>query len=302
MGGGHSHSAGMQNRPQLIRALCLGLSIVAVQVVGAALSNSLALLADAAHTLTDVAGIGLAIAAITVAARSTKPHRTYGLYRLEIIATIANGLLLLGLSAYILFEAVQRWGSPEAVKPGIMIAAAVYGVVANGAALVLLRRGSSESLAVRGAYLEVLSDTLGSIGVAAAGVVVLVTGFERADVVVSVAIALFMIPRTLLLLREAFGVLMENAPREIDLTQMRTDMLAVPGVTALHDMHVWTITSGLVAMSCHVTVTQDPFTGGWGSQILDDLQELLNTTYGVEHSTLQLEPPQHLAHESGQHG
>ncbi len=302
MGGGHSHSAGMQNRPQLIRALCLGLSIVAVQVVGAALSNSLALLADAAHTLTDVAGIGLAIAAITVAARSTKPHRTYGLYRLEIIATIANGLLLLGLSAYILFEAVQRWGSPEAVKPGIMIAAAVYGVVANGAALVLLRRGSSESLAVRGAYLEVLSDTLGSIGVAAAGVVVLVTGFERADVVVSVAIALFMIPRTLLLLREAFGVLMENAPREIDLTQMRTDMLAVPGVTALHDMHVWTITSGLVAMSCHVTVTQDPFTGGCGSQILDDLQELLNTTYGVEHSTLQLEPPQHLAHESGQHG
>jgi len=301
MGSGHSHCAGMQNRPQLIRALLLGLSIVVVQVLGAAWSNSLALLADAAHTLTDVAGIGLAVAAITVAAKPTKPHRTYGLYRIEIIATIANGLLLLGLSAYILFEAVQRWESPEAVKPGIMIAAALYGVVVNGISLAMLKRGSGESLAVKGAYLEVLSDTLGSLGVVLAGFVVLFTGFDRADVVVSVAIALFMIPRTVLLLREALGVLMENAPRELDLEQMKTDMLAVPGVTSLHDMHVWTITSGLVAMSCHVTVTADPFTGGCGSAILDDLQDLLHDRYGVEHSTLQLEPPAHAEHESGSH-
>ncbi len=299
---GHTHSAGMQNRPQLVRALFLGLSIVVVQVVGAFWSNSLALLADAAHTLTDVAGIGLAIAAITVAARRTKPHRTYGLYRLEIIATIANGLLLLALSGYILFEAVQRWESPESVRPGVMILAALYGVAVNGISLMLLRGGSGESLAVKGAYLEVLSDTLGSVGVVLAGVVVLVTGFDRADVVVSVAIALFMIPRTLLLLREAFGVLMENAPRELDLDQMRADMLAVPGVTALHDMHVWTITSGLVAMSSHVTVTQDPFRGGCGSQVLDELQALLRDKYGVEHSTLQLEPPEHQDHESGHHG
>ncbi|MFN8126701.1 MAG: cation diffusion facilitator family transporter [Candidatus Nanopelagicales bacterium] len=291
----------MGNRPQLIRALFLGLSIVVVQVVGALWSNSLALLADAAHTLTDVAGIGLAIAAITVAARSTKPHRTYGLYRLEIIATIANGLLLLGLSGYILFEAVQRWAHPEPVKPGIMIAAAMYGVAANGVSLLMLRRGSGESLAVKGAYLEVMSDTLGSLGVVLAGLVVLATGFERADVVVSVLIALFMIPRTLLLLREAFGVLMENAPRELDLDGMRADMLAVPGVTALHDMHVWTITSGLVAMSCHVTVTDDPFTGGCGSQVLDDLQELLHDRYGITHTTLQLEPPDHASHEVGGH-
>lgn len=301
MGSGHGHSAGMQNRPQLIRALLLGLSIVVVQVLGALWSNSLALLADAAHTLTDVAGIGLAVAAITVAAKPTKPHRTYGLYRLEVIATIANGLLLLGLSAYILYEAVQRWSSPEEITPGIMIAAALYGVVVNGISLAMLRRGSGESLAVKGAYLEVLSDTLGSVGVVLAGLVVLATGFDRADVVVSVAIALFMIPRTLLLLREAFGVLMENAPRELDLERMKADMLQVPGVTALHDMHVWTITSGLVAMSCHVTVTDDPFTGGCGSAVLDELQELLHDKYGVSHSTLQLEPPAHADHESGSH-
>lgn len=302
MGSGHGHSAGMQNRPQLIRALLLGLSIVVVQVLGALWSNSLALLADAAHTLTDVAGIGLAVAAITVAAKPTKPHRTYGLYRLEVIATIANGLLLLGLSAYILYEAVQRWSSPEEITPGIMIAAALYGVVVNGISLAMLRRGSGESLAVKGAYLEVLSDTLGSLGVVLAGLVVLATGFDRADVVVSVAIALFMIPRTLLLLREAFGVLMENAPRELDLESMKADMLQVPGVTALHDMHVWTITSGLIAMSCHVTVTDDPFTGGCGSAVLDDLQDLLHDKYGVSHSTLQLEPPAHADHEAGSHG
>lgn len=301
MGGSHSHSAGMANRPQLIRALLLGLSIVVVQVVGSLWSNSLALLADAAHSLTDVAGIGLAIAAITVAAKPTKPHRTYGLYRLEIIATIANGLLLLALSGYILVEATQRWENPETVKPAVMILAALYGVAVNGISLILLRRGSGESLAVKSAYLEVLSDTLGSLGVVLAGVAVLVTGFDRADVIVSVAIALFMIPRTLLLLREAFGVLMENAPRELDLEQMRTDMLAVPGVTDIHDVHVWTITSGLVAMSGHVTVTRDPFRGGCGSQVLDDLQELLRDRYGVEHSTLQLEPPDHLAHETGHH-
>ena len=154
---GHDHgSAGMSNRPQLIRALLMGLSIVVVQVVGAIWSNSLALLADAAHTLTDVAGIGLAIAAITVAARATKPHRTYGLYRLEIIATIANGLLLLGLSAYILFEAIHRWSDPEPIKPGIMIAAALYGVVVNGLALSDVDGDGCLDIVVPSTALEVL--------------------------------------------------------------------------------------------------------------------------------------------------
>lgn len=301
MGAGHQHSSGMQNRPQLLRAFALGLSIVAVQAVGALWSHSLALLADAAHTLTDVVGIGLAIAAITVAARRTRPHRTFGLYRLEIIATIANGLLLLGLSAYILIEAVGRWNNPVEVAPGVMIAAAAYGVVVNGISLLMLRRGSGESLAVKGAYLEVMSDTLGSLGVVLAGLVVLATGFDRADVVVSVVIALFMIPRTLVLLREAFGVLMENAPRELDLDRMRADIVAVPGVESIHDVHVWTITSGLVAMSCHVTVSGDPFEGGCGSAVLDDIQDLLRRSYGLDHTTIQLEPPDHASHEEGGH-
>ena len=291
----------MANRRKLIVAFGLGLSIVIVQLLGAYLSNSLSLLADAAHMMTDVAGIGLAITAITVAARATKPHRTFGLYRLEIIATAANGLLLLGLSCYVLFEAWERWADPAEVEPGIMIAAALYGVAANGFSMWLLRRGSGDSLAVKGAYLEVMSDALGSFGVVLAGLVILSTGYDRADVIVSVAIALFMIPRTLLLLREAFGILMENAPKDLDLEGIRRDMVAVPGVSAVHEMHVWTITSGMVSMSVHVTVTGNPFEGGCGSEVLDQLQELLHDRYGIAHSTIQLEPPSHEEHENAQH-
>lgn len=302
MGGGHQHaSAGMRSRGRLLIALGIGVSVVAVQLLGAVLSDSLALLADAAHMFTDVAGIALAILAISLAARATAPRRTFGLYRLEILAAVANGLLLLALSAYILVEAVQRWQQPVAVQPGIMIAAAVYGVLANGTSMYLLRHGSRASLAVRGAYLEVLSDALGSIGVAIAGVVVWTTGYARADVIVSVLIALFMIPRTLLLLRDAFGVLMENAPRGIDLDRLRADILAVPGVVAVHDLHVWTITSGMPSLSAHVAASGDPYSDGSGTRVLCDVQAVVHDRHGIEHCTLQIEAPDHVVGEESAH-
>lgn len=302
MGGGHDHgSAGMRNRGTLVVALCLGLSVVVVQLLGAYLANSLALLADAAHMVTDVAGIALALIAISIAARPTRPSRTFGLFRLEILATVANGFLLLGVSGYILFEAVQRWSDPEPVKPGVMIAAALYGLAANAVSMCMLRRGAKESLAIKGAYLEVFSDALGSLGVLLAGVVVLATGFDRADVIVSVAIALFMIPRTLLLLRDAFGVLMENAPRGLDPERVRDDLAAVPGVVSVHDLHVWCITSGMASLSAHVVVEPACFAGDRQPELLAELQQILHERFDIEHSTLQVELPQHRAGESGQH-
>lgn len=302
MGNDHSHvSAGMRNRKNLLIALGLGCSVLVVQLTGALLSGSLALLADSVHVFADVLGVGLAAAAVTVAARPTKAHRTFGLYRLEVLATVFNGLLLLGLSGYILIEAWRRWFEPTDISAPIMIVSAGYGLAANVASLLILRKGSAESMNVRSAYLEVMSDAMGSFGVIVAGIVVMITGWERADVIVSVAIALFIIPRTLTLLRQAFSVLMENAPRGLSLEEVRTHMLDVDAVVEVHDLHAWTITSGMPALSAHVIVEPDPFEGGTGGRVLDQLAECLHEHFEIEHTTFQLEPWQHKDHEDPRH-
>jgi len=304
-GSGHSHgrpgSAGYRNRARLAATLALGLSIVVVQLIGALWSGSLALLADSFHVFADSFGVILALAAVTVANRPTKPRRTFGLFRLEILATVANGLLLLGLAGFILVEAYNRWREPVAVLPGVMIAAAVIGLLANLVGVLLLRRGAGESLAVRGAYLEVLSDAAGSVGVLVAGLVLLVTGWNRADVIVSVAIALFIIPRSILLLREAFSVLMENAPHGLDLEDVRRHMCRVGGVQAVHDLHAWTITSGMVSLSAHVAVEPSPYRDGNGERALRSLGDCLRDCFGIEHTTIQLEPVDFAARETSAH-
>ena len=302
MGHDHAHvSAGMKNRKPLIITLCLGLSVLVVQATGALLSGSLALLADTVHVFADVFGVLMALVAITVAARPTKQHRTFGLYRLEILVTVANGLLLLGLSIFILVEAYDRWFNPASIDAPIMLAAAIYGLVANGIGVWLLRKGSGESLAVRGAYLEVFSDALGSIGVVIAALILMATGWDRVDCLVSVAIALFMIPRTLMLLRSALSVLMENAPTGIDLDELRQHMAEVPGVVAVHDLHVWTITSGMPSLSAHVTVEPDPFVDGSGARVLEALKECLHDCFEIGHTTFQLESVEQSRKEEGQH-
>ena len=298
---GHGVSAGAANRGRLLVVLGITAAVMVAEVVGARLSGSLALLADAGHMLTDVAGIAMAVAAVTFASRPATAQRTFGYYRVEILAAVANAVLLLGVAVFIGVEAWQRWWSPPEVASGLMLAFAVVGLVANVAGLVVLRGGAADSLNVRGAYLEVLGDLLGSAAVIVAALVIALTGWQRADVVASVAVALMIVPRTLSLLREAVDVLLEAAPRGVDLGEVRAHILAVPGVVDAHDLHAWTITSGMPVLSVHVVVADEVLATGGGGPVLDRLGHCLAHHFDVDHSTFQLEPPGHADHELGIH-
>jgi cobalt-zinc-cadmium efflux system protein len=304
-GHGHSHgpsiSAGGANRGRLLAVLGITATVLVAELVGSAVTGSLALLADAGHMATDVAGILLAVLAVTFAARPATPERTFGYYRLEILAAVANAVLLLGVAGFVLWEAWQRWDTPPEVQGGLMLAFAVVGLLANLAGLALLRTGSTLSLNVRGAYLEVLGDLLGSIAVIAAAIAIAVTGWVRADVVASVAVALMILPRTWSLLREAVDVLLEATPRGVDLAEVRTHILATPGVVDAHDLHAWTITSGLPVLSVHVVVSDEALAECGTGSILDTLGECLADHFDVEHCTFQLEPTGHTAHEPASH-
>jgi cobalt-zinc-cadmium efflux system protein len=305
MGAGHGHgaatSAGRQQRGRLMAVLGITAVVLVAELVGAALTGSLALLADAGHMATDVAGILLAVLAVTFAARPATPARTFGYYRLEILAAVVNAVLLFGVAILILAEAWRRWSAPPQVEGPAMLAFAVVGLVANVAGLLLLRSGARESLNVRGAYLEVLGDMLGSAAVIAAAIVISVTGWARADVVASIAVALMILPRTWLLLREAIDVLLEATPRGVDLAEVRRHILETPGVLDAHDLHVWTITSGMPVLSVHVVVADDELADGCGGRILDALGECLADHFDVEHCTFQLEPAGHAEHEHAAH-
>lgn len=294
-------SAAMRSRKQLAIVLGLGISVLVVQLVGAVLSGSLALLADAIHVFADVMGVASALLAVTIAARPTQPKRTFGLFRLEILVATGNCFLLLTLSGFILWQGVERWLTPVEVTPSIMIIAASYGVVANGIGLVLLRKGAGESLTVKGAYLEVMSDALASVGVVVAAIVILLTGWTRIDALVSIAIALFMIPRTLVLLRSSLSVLLETAPRDLDLDEVRAALLEVDGVVAVHDLHAWVITSGMASLSAHVEVADDPFRSDLGAGMLAELRSRVQDRFEIVHTTFQLECTAYSASEPPTH-
>lgn len=298
---GHAVSAGGAHRSRLLVVLGITATVLVAEVVGAWLTGSLALLADAGHMFTDVAGISLAVAAVTFAARPPTPRRTFGFYRVEIFAAVLNAVLLMVVAVYILVEAWQRWQSPPEVQGGLMLAFAAVGLAANLVGLVVLRSGAKESLNVKGAYLEVLGDLLGSVAVIAAAAVIAVTGWERADVVASVAVALMIVPRTLTLLREAVDVLLEATPRGVDLSEVREHILRVPGVIGAHDLHAWTITSGMPVLSVHVVVSDEVMDSGGTGPILDRLGRCLAEHFDVEHSTVQLESPRHIEHEFHTH-
>jgi cation diffusion facilitator family transporter len=294
-------SAAMRSRKQLAIVLGLGISVLGVQLVGAVLSGSLALLADAIHVFADVMGVASALLAVTIAARPTQPKRTFGLFRLEILVATGNCFLLLALSGFILWQGVERWLTPVEVTPSIMIIAASYGVVANGIGLVLLRKGAGESLTVKGAYLEVMSDALASVGVVVAAIVILLRGWTRIDALVSIAIALFMIPRTLVLLRSSLSVLLETAPRDLDLDEVRAALLEVDGVVAVHDLHAWVITSGMASLSAHVEVADDPFRSDLGAGMLAELRSRVQDRFEIVHTTFQLECTAYSASEPPTH-
>ena len=283
----HSHvSAGARHKRPLAIALGLTSTYLVVEVIAGLVFNSLALLSDAGHMLTDVAGLGMALAAIQAAESVRDPSRTYGLYRLEILAALANSLLLFGVAGYVLYEAVQRFSDPPDV-PGLpLLAVAAVGLLVNLISFRLLSRGQSESLNVRGAFLEVVSDALGSAGVLIAGVVLLTTGWPYVDPIVGAGIGLFILPRTWRLGRRALRILIEAAPEGMDIPELERRLSALSGVAGVHDLHVWTVTSGLQAASGHLSLD----TGAKLEDVLDRAKALLEKEYEIEHVTLQCEP------------
>jgi cobalt-zinc-cadmium efflux system protein len=289
----HSHGsirAGERHKGRLAAAFVLLAAFMVVEVVGGLVSGSLALLSDAGHMLTDVLGLGMALAAIQLATRgSERTHQTFGLYRLEILAALANAALLLGVAAYVLVEAIGRFDDPPEVRSGLLLVVAGLGFLANLVAFALLRKGAKESLNLEGAYLEVLADTVGSVAVIAGGVVIEVTGWGWVDPAVGVGIALWILPRTGRLGARAVRILVQAAPPGFDLTALHADLGAVAGVVDVHDLHVWTLTSEMDVASAHLMVAVGTDTHG----VLDQARLVLRERYRIDHATLQVEPDDH---------
>lgn len=278
-------SAAATHRGRLVAVLLLNLAILGVEVVGGIAANSLALLADAGHMLTDVAGVGMALLAIWFAGRRPTSERTYGYLRVEILAAVTNAFLLFGVAAFILYEAWRRLSEPPEIASGLMLAVALVGLAANAASLFLLRTAQHESLNMRGAYLEVMGDFAGSAAVIVAAVVIAATGWAPADIVASAVIGLLILPRTFALLRDATDVLLEATPRGVDIDHVRQHILDAPGVVDCHDLHAWTITSGMNVVSAHVILAD----GADAAKALDALCACLSDDFDIEHSTFQLE-------------
>ncbi|WP_299053768.1 cation diffusion facilitator family transporter [uncultured Nocardioides sp.] len=298
-GHGHGHAAGRAGDRRRLRLVLLITAVVlVVQLVGAWVSGSLALLADAGHMAADAAGVLLALGASYVAALPSSRRFTFGWHRAEVLAALVNAAALVVLCAYLVVAGVRRLLEPGGdVAPVPMIAFAVVGLLANAASLAILTRSETGSINLRGATTEVFADTLGSVVVIVAGVVIWATGFERADPIGSLVIAAMILPRAVSLGRDALTVLLEVAPAEVPLDEVRDHLLGVPGVVDVHDLHAWTITTGLPSLSAHVTVT-DPVLADRGvGAILDDLSRCTTSHFAVQHATFQVEPESHRAHE-----
>ncbi|WP_051950988.1 cation diffusion facilitator family transporter [Actinacidiphila yeochonensis] len=295
-------TAGAAHRGRLRIALAITVLVLVTEVVGGLLTGSLALLADAGHMATDAAGLGMALLAVGIAARPPSERRTFGLARAEILAAVLNAVLLFCVGVFIFYEGVRRLISPEGFDGGATIVFGLVGLVANSVSLMVLTGGQRESLNVRAAFLEVLSDALGSFAVVVSAVVFLTTGWPEADAVASLLIGVLIVPRTWQLLREAVDVLLEAAPRDVDMAQVRRHITGLKGVEGVHDLHAWTITSGLRVLSAHVVVSQEVLDSVGYESMLHDLQGCLGAHFDVEHCTFQLEPAGHQAHEPGQCG
>ena len=297
-GHGHGHAAGRAlDRSRLKLVLAVTLSVVVVEVVGAWVSGSLALLADAGHMVADAASVGLALSASYIASLPPTSRRTFGLHRAEILAALVNAVVLLGVCGYLVVEGVRRLLEPASVDTGPMLVFAVVGLLANAVSLSLLVRRRATSMNMRGAYLEVLGDLLGSALVVVAALVIATTGFVRADPVASLVIAVLIAPRAVALLRDAVSVLLETTPAHLDLDDVRDHLARVPGVVDVHDLHAWTITSGMPVLSAHVTVSDACLEQRGVGSLLDEFSGCVASHFAVEHVTFQIEPESHRAHE-----
>ena len=285
MGAGHNHSHADTRVSRMVIAAGILTAFFVLELVTALVINSLALLSDAGHMLTDLVAMFMGLTAVLLARHgSTSPKRTYGWHRAEVFTAVANAVLLLGVAVFILYEAIERLGNAPEV-PGVpMIVVALAGLLANAVVVLLLRSHSKESLAVKGAYMEVVADTVGSIGVLIAGIVTVTTRWPYADVVVAVFVALWVLPRAISLARAALRILSESSPSHIDVDELRNALCAVEGVTEVHDLHVWTLVPGKDMVTAHLTSSRN------SALVLDDARAVLSAR-GLDHSTVQVEPP-----------
>jgi cobalt-zinc-cadmium efflux system protein len=298
MGHDHGHAAGRtEDRRRLRVVLAVTVCVLVLEVVGWLVTGSLALLADAGHMATDAAAVVLALGASYVATLKGGPRSTFGLHRAEVLAALVNAVLLLVVCGYLIYAGISRLASPEDVDAGPMVAFALVGLVANGISMAVLVRAERGSLNMRGAVNEVLADLLGSLLAVAAGVVIWTTGFTRADSIATLVIAVLILPRSFALARDATIVLLEIAPQGLDLDAVRTHLLDVPGVTDVHDLHAWTITSGIPSLSAHVTVTDACLAERGVGATLDELCACVAEQFDIHHATFQVEPVSHREHE-----
>jgi len=295
----HAHG----NRRRLGAALAIVVVVLLIEVLGAWLSGSLALLADAGHMTSDAVGLVVALVASAIAARPATDRHTFGFRRVEVLGALVNGALLTVVAVSVAIEAIRRLLVPETghVNGLPLLVVAGIGLIANLVAFGILRSGDRESLNLRGAYLEVLGDLLGSIAALLASVIILTTGFAAADAIASLLIAVLIVPRAISLLRDVVRVLTESAPRGTDAEEIREHLLQTAGVVDVHDIHVWTITSGDPVFTAHVEVDPGVFERGETDEMLDRLGECLNEHFDVAHSTFQLEPAGHAEHEGESH-
>ncbi|WP_167046239.1 cation diffusion facilitator family transporter [Salinibacterium sp. ZJ454] len=298
----HDHHS-TANRRRLGIALAIVVVFLIVEVVGAWLTGSLALLGDAGHMFSDALGLVVALIATAVAARPATDRQTYGFRRAEVFGALINGVILAIVAIVVAIEGVRRLIAPEAVHvlAGPMLAVAVAGLAANIAAFLVLRGGRHTSINMRGAYLEVLGDMIGSIAAIVAAGVILLTGFEQADALASLVIAALIVPRAVMLLRDVVHVLSESTPPGMSVAEIREHLLGASGVVDVHDVHVWAITSGSPVFSAHVVVERAVFETGRTGVMLDELGACLSDHFDVAHSTFQLEPAEHADHEEPQH-
>ncbi|CAN7654324.1 cation diffusion facilitator family transporter [Acidovorax sp. LjRoot129] len=287
MGKGSQHALPAAGNEKALRyALMLTGGFMLAEVIGGVMLNSLALLSDAAHMFTDVAALAIALAAIRVGRRAVDDRRTFGYHRFEILAAAFNALLLFGVAAYILFEAWQRWSNPPAVQTTGVLVIAVLGTIVNLVSMRLLASGKDSSLNVKGAYLEVWSDLLGSIGVIVGALVILFTGWNWVDTVIAIAIGLWVLPRTWILLKETLNILLEGVPEGIDLPQLKQALLDVPGVMSIHELHVWAVSSAKTSLSAHVVYIPESTNP---AELMDSITQVLAKQFEITHTTIQLE-------------
>lgn len=285
MGAGHSHGNADSRVSRMVIAAGILTAFFAIELTTALAIGSLALLADATHMLTDVVALFMGLTAVLLARRGSKSAaRTYGWHRAEVFTAVANAVLLLGVAAFIVYEAFERLGEPPNVPGRPMILVALLALAANVAVVLLLRSHAEGSLAVKGAYMEVMADAVSSVGVLIAGIVTVTTRWPYADTVVAVLVALWVLPRAIALARSALRILSESSPQHIDVDELRSALAAVDGVTEVHDLHVWTLVPGRDMATAHLT------SNGRSDRILDDARAVL-AARGLEHATVQVEPP-----------